>query len=122
VEAVLPVVSTVPSESASTLAEADAEPSPTDVADTSMLAEEDAEAVPSVPCWRPTGGGGGCRSGHGPPPVVTTSTSPSAEDAEIAELTSDVASACFCKGMAVAVPVAVDEPATSHAPSRRRQS
>jgi hypothetical protein len=115
VEAVLPVVSTEPSESASTLAEADAEPSPTDVADTSMLADEDAEAVPSVPVLvLELAAAADAFPVMEPPPVVTASTSPSAADAEIAEMSSDVASVeLSAKAWPVAVPVAVDEPATS---------
>jgi len=115
VEAVLPVVSTEPLESASTVAELDAEPSPTDVADTSMLADEDAEALPSVPVLViELAAAADAVPVMEPPPVVTTSTSPSAADAEIAEMSSDVASVeLSAKAWPVAVPVAVDEPATS---------
>jgi len=49
VDAVLVVVSTAPSDVASMCAAAEAEPSPTEFADTFAVADEDAEAVPSVP-------------------------------------------------------------------------
>src|SRR5215470_14396928 len=49
VVAVRAVVSTEPSESASMCALAEAEPSPTELAETSTLADEDADAVPSAP-------------------------------------------------------------------------
>jgi hypothetical protein len=49
VDAVLVVVSTAPSDVASMCAAAEAGPSPTEFADTFAVADEDAEAVPSVP-------------------------------------------------------------------------
>src|SRR5262249_48282029 len=49
VAAVRPVVSTDPSEVESMWADAEAEPSPDDAAETSRDAEDDAEAVPSLP-------------------------------------------------------------------------
>src|SRR5262249_14179443 len=91
-ESAAPVVASVDaSELASICASADAAPSPTEVAPTSTLAEDDAEAVPSVleieaaavadpvPLIEP-------------PPVVESSISASAADDEVAELTSAEAS------------------------------
>src|SRR5262245_4215246 len=97
-----------PSEPASICAKADAEPSPAEVADTSTLAEDDAVAVPSslvaalaasaapVPLIDP-------------PPVVNSSMSASAADAEVAELTSAVASVVpAAKAWPEAVPSPLD--------------
>ena len=115
VEAVLPVVSTEPSESESMCPDADAEPSPTDAADTSRVADEDAEAVPSVPVLvtEPAASTDAALVIE-PPPFVAASASPSAVDADVAELPSDVASVVpDAKAWPTAVPVPVDEPATS---------
>lgn len=91
VEAVLSVVSTDPSELASIWEEADAEPVPADAADTSTLAAEDAEAVPSLPVLavEPAASTATVPLIE-PPPTVETSTSPSADDSEAADVPSDV--------------------------------
>jgi hypothetical protein len=87
VEATPVAGSTEPSELASMCAKADAEPSPTDVADTSTLAEEDAEAVPSRPVLvaEPAVSAAAVPV-IAPPPAVETSMSASAADAEEAEV------------------------------------
>ena len=115
VEAVLPVVSTEPSESESMCPDADAEPSPTDAADRSRLADEDAEAVPSVAVLvAELAASTDAVLVIEPPPIVAASTSPSAVDADVAELPSDVASVePAAKAWPLAVPSAIDEPVTA---------
>ena len=111
---VLPVVSTEPSELASICAEADAEPSPAEVADKSICADDDAEAEPSAPVLAlvpevstatvPV---------IAPLPVVTVSTSPSAVDSAAADVPSEVAAdAPSPNAWPVAEPSPVDVPLT----------
>src|SRR5882724_113559 len=111
---VLPVVSTEPSELASICAEADAEPSPAEVADRSICADEEAEAEPSPPVLAlvpevstltvPV---------IAPLPVVAVSTSPSAVDSTAADVPSEVAEdAPSPKAWPVAEPSPVDVPLT----------
>jgi hypothetical protein len=112
-EAVLPVVSTEPSELESICARADAEPSPTDAADRSTLADEEADAVPSLPAGFAAEPAASTATVPliVPPPDVETSMSPSAEDSEEADVASEVVEdAPSPKAWPWASPVPVDEP------------
>src|SRR5882724_6261328 len=108
------VVSTEPSELASIWAAADAEPSPTEVADRSMLADEEAEAAPSVPVLALAPAVSTLTVPViAPLPVVETSVSPSAVEEEAAEVASEVAAeAPSPKAWPVAEPSPVEVPLT----------
>lgn len=89
VDAVLLVVSTDPSDDASTCALAEAEPSPTEFPDTFTVADEDAEALPSVPVlvialWAAAA----AVPPMTPPPVVFRLMAASAAEVECAETAS----------------------------------
>ena len=91
VAVLLSVVSTEPSEPASICAEAEAEPSPAEVADRSTCADDDAEAVPSVPVlvFEPEVSTATVPV-IVPVPVVETSVSPSAVDSAAADVSSEL--------------------------------
>lgn len=91
VSAVRALVSTEPSESASMCDVADAEPSPTELAETPTLADEDADAVPSSPVFvaEPDALAAALPLMI-PPPRVETEISASAEDEDDAEVSSAV--------------------------------
>jgi hypothetical protein len=110
--AVRAVVSTDPSESASICALAEAEPSPTELAETSTLADDDAEAAPSVPVLAAEPDASAAADPPiTPPPVVETSMSASAAEAEDAEVSSAVVVAWpSAKAWPWASPAPVEEP------------
>jgi hypothetical protein len=112
--ALLPVVSTEPSEPASICADDEAEPSPTEVADRSTCAEEEAEAVPSSPVLSIEPEVSTVTAPVIEPlPEVLTSVSPSAVDSETAETASELdVVAPWPKAWPSAVPSPVDVPLT----------
>jgi hypothetical protein len=103
-------VSTEPSEPELTAALAEAEPSPTELADTPTLADEDAEALPSVLVAVPVAFAA-ADPPMTPPPVVETLMSAVAEEDEAAEL-SPVVSVFepSADALPLAVPSSVDVP------------
>src|SRR5882724_2603510 len=91
VSAVRALVSTEPSESASMCALAEAEPLPTELAETSTLADDAAEAEPSLPVLAAEPEASAAADPPmTPPPEVETSMSASAAEAEDAEVSSAV--------------------------------
>jgi hypothetical protein len=109
VVAVRAVVSTEPSESASMCDVADAEPSPTELAETSTLADEDAFAVPSVPVLvSELAVSAEAAPLIEPPPRVETEMVASAKDADDADVSSAVVDV---PASAEAVPWASPSPA-----------
>jgi hypothetical protein len=89
VAALRSVVSTEPSDDASICAVAEAEPSPTELAETSTLADEDAEAAPSVPVLAAEPAASADAAPLiVPPPRVETLIAASAEDDDDAEVAS----------------------------------
>jgi len=103
-------VSTDPSESELTSALAEADPSPTELADTPTLAAEDAEALPSVLVAVPAAFAD-ADPPMTPPPVVSTLMSATAEDDEAAEESpTEVAVAPSADALPLAVPSSVDVP------------
>jgi hypothetical protein len=91
VAVLLSVVFTEPSEPASMCAEAEAEPSPTELADRSAWAADEADAVPSLPVLvlEPEVSTATVPV-IVPPPVVETSVSPSAVDSAAADVSSEL--------------------------------
>ena len=93
VAAVLAVVSTEPSETESVCEVAEAEPSPAEFADTFAVADDDAEAVPSLPVEAAVAAADADAVPLiSPPPVVVTSMAASAVEAEAADVSSTAVS------------------------------
>jgi hypothetical protein len=112
--AVRPLVSTDPSEPASIAADDEAEPSPVELADKSICAEEEAEAAPSSPVLSIEPEVSTVTAPVIEPlPVVVTSVSPSAVDSETAEVASELlVEAPSPNACPTAEPSPVDVPST----------
>jgi len=103
-------VSTEPSELELTSELAEAEPSPVELADTPTVADEDAEALPSVLVAVPVALAA-ADPPMTPPPVVSTLMSAVAEEDEAAEESpTEVADAPSADALPLAVPSSVDVP------------